>query len=432
LRSIVNVEIENFQAHEYLNLDFSQYTGITGPSNKGKTAIVRAINWCLYNNPSGSDFITKSKDKCRVKVTFSDGLSIVRTKGSKVNSYDIYPVDGLEQIHLEGFGVGPVDEVLRAHGMFEIDFFGERQSLNICKQLSQPFFLGESPTTKALMIGKLGKTDVIDLSIKNTASSIRERKSQAKEYKAELKEVKSDLSKLKGLSTMEKALDYADKRLEKIEYIDSKIKNISSISTKIKSYSDKQLELEEIVLRELATEQSLELIEKAIEINTTLVAVKKTLLALDQYGNKLAELKKTADICSAEELDKLIENIDKIIELTSNINSIKTNMSKIKMLQSKKTELESLPDSNAINDIIDSMERGIDSLESISRIRKVNDKYKTYTQRKQKGETVINGLTGEYEQAKKEYAKSLVEAKTCPVCMSAMTEDSVKNIEEYI
>ena len=127
MRSIVSVEIENFQAHENLTVNFSNYTGITGPSNKGKTAIVRAINWCLYNNPSGSDFITKGKTKCRVTVTFSDGLVITRTKGSSVNSYDIIPV-GEDIIHMEGFGVGPVDEVVKAHGMHEIDCFGERQS----------------------------------------------------------------------------------------------------------------------------------------------------------------------------------------------------------------------------------------------------------------------------------------------------------------
>lgn len=432
MKSIINVEIENFQAHEHLSIDFSQYTGITGPSNRGKTAIIRAINWCLYNTPSGSEFITKGKDKCIVKVTFSDGLVIVRTKGSKVNSYDIYSPNETDQIHLEGFGVGPVDEVLRAHGMFEIDFFGEKQSLNVCKQLSQPFFLGESPTTKAVMIGKLGKTDIIDLSIKNTASSIREKKAKSKEYKAELKEVKAELSELKGLSTMEKALDYADKRLEKIEYIDSKIKNISSISEKIKSYSDKSIELQEIVSREIATEQSLELIEKAVEINSVLVSIKKTLLTLDQYRTKLAELKKTIDVCSADELDELIGSIDNIIELTSNINTMRSNISKIKMLMDKKAEIEALPSNNEINEIINSMEFGIDSLESISKIRKVNDKYKAYTQRKQKGEQVIASLNKDYEQAKAEYTDSLIEAKTCPVCMSVMTEDNVKDIEQYI
>ena len=432
MRSIVNVEIENFQAHENLTVDFSHYTGITGPSNKGKTAIVRAINWCLYNNPSGSSFITKGKTKCKVTVTFSDGLMISRTKGASVNSYDIYPTDGLEPIHLEGFGVGPIDEVLKAHGMYEIDFFGERQSLNICKQLSQPFFLGESPTTKALMIGKLGKTDVIDLSIKNTASDIRSRKAQAKEYKAELKEVKSELSELKGLATMEKALDYADKRLEKIEYIDAKIKNITSITSKIKSYSDKEEELKEIVSGELPVEESIELIEKAMEINSTLVTVKKTLSTLEQYQNKLSELKATVDVCTTDDVDKLIIMIDEMLELSSNITNIKMKLSKIKSLEQKKAEFEALPSNDILNDVISSIQQGIDSLESLSNIKKVNDKYKTYMQRKEKGTRIIKDLNDSYNEAKEEYKDSLIEAKMCPVCMSTMTEENIKNIEEYI
>lgn len=431
MRSIVSVEIENFQAHENLTVNFSNYTGITGPSNKGKTAIVRAINWCLYNNPSGSDFITKGKTKCRVTVTFSDGLAITRTKGSNVNSYDIIPV-GEDIIHMEGFGVGPVDEVVKAHGMHEIDFFGERQSLNICKQLSQPFFLGESPTTKALMIGKLGKTDIIDLSIKNTASDIRSKKAQAKEYKAELKEVKSELSELKGLATMEKALDYADKRLEKIEYIDAKIKNISSITGKIKAYSDKKEELESIVNDEVMAEESIELIERAMEINSTLVTAKKMLLTLDQYQSKLAELQSTVDMCTTDDIDKLIEMIDQIIDLTSNINAIKVKVAKIRALEEKKAELESLPDNELLNEIIEDMQRGIDSLDSLSKIKKVNDKYKASLERKEKGEVIIARLNNDYANAKREYKDGLIEAKMCPVCMSAMTEESIKNIEDCI
>ena len=431
MRSIVSVEIENFQAHEDLTVEFSNYTGITGPSNKGKTAIVRAINWCLYNSPSGSDFITKGKNKCRVKVIFSDGLEIIRTKGSSINSYDIVPVDG-DMVHMEGFGLGPVDEVVKAHGMHEIDFFGERQSLNICKQLSQPFFLGESPTTKALMIGKLGKTDVIDLSIKNTASDIRSKKAQAKEYKAELKEVKSELSELKGLSTMEKALDFADKKLEKIEYIDSKIKNISSITSKIKVYSDKKEELSEMVIGELATEESIEIIERAIEINATLVDVKRKINTLEQYRSKLAELKETVNTCSLDDLDDLIEIIDGTIELTSNINAIRARLSKIKTLEKKKEEFESLPNEEVINSVIDSMQQGINSLESLSKIKKVNDKYKLSLQRKDKGEAIIAKLNKQYSEATTEYKDSLIKAKMCPVCMSAMTEESMRNIEDCI
>ena len=93
---------------------------------------------------------------------------------------------------------------------------------------------------------------------------------------------------------------------------------------------------------------------------------------------------------------------------------------------------DSITNEEVINSVIDSMQQGINSLESLSKIKKVNDKYKLSLQRKDKGEAIIAKLNKQYSEATTEYKDSLIKAKMCPVCMSAMTEESMRNIEDCI
>lgn len=59
---IKSIEIENFQSHKYSKLDFSERLNvIVGPSDNGKSAIIRALKWVLFNEPKGTDFITFEK-----------------------------------------------------------------------------------------------------------------------------------------------------------------------------------------------------------------------------------------------------------------------------------------------------------------------------------------------------------------------------------
>jgi exonuclease SbcC len=85
---IDKVTIQNFQAHERLvvNLD-PHITTITGPSDTGKSSIIRALRWVALNKPRGDSFIRHGAKWARVKVTV-DGEVVQRRRGSK-NLYKI-------------------------------------------------------------------------------------------------------------------------------------------------------------------------------------------------------------------------------------------------------------------------------------------------------------------------------------------------------
>ena len=54
---LIQLVIENFQSHEKTALEFcSGINTIVGSSNSGKSAILRALYWVVYNKPGGFGF----------------------------------------------------------------------------------------------------------------------------------------------------------------------------------------------------------------------------------------------------------------------------------------------------------------------------------------------------------------------------------------
>lgn len=421
-KSISKIIIENFQIHESLTLEFSNFTGIIGGSDRGKSAIVRAICWCLYNYPSGSNFITQGKNKCMVIVMFDDGTTITRIKGTSVNSYDIFipSKNNSEEVslHLEGFGVGPVDEVLNAHGMKMVDYFGDRQSLNVCEQLSQPFFLGESPTTKALILGRLANTEVIDLSIKNTSSDIRSAKASMKEYKEKLKDIKGSLGELKGLNLMEKAIDYSSTRLDKIKLLELKVRNIEIASNKITTLKDKKDGLQLLVDGEDSINDAMSLIS---DIENQIIKLNKIIKIYSDLKESLfryESLKSITDNICVEDIQAEIDSLNNIITSSKTLTTIINLNKRIKLLSSNLIELKKLGEITDVHETIDSLNNAINMISVLKNITSVNNKLNESNKRKSTGDKVITDLINKRDTALDNYKNSLLESGTCPLCMS--------------
>lgn len=82
--------IRNFQCHADTTLEFSDgFNIITGSSDNGKSAVVRALNWVINNRPTGFSF---QKEGCSgntsVELTLKEG-TVTRTRGSKDNFYKL-------------------------------------------------------------------------------------------------------------------------------------------------------------------------------------------------------------------------------------------------------------------------------------------------------------------------------------------------------
>jgi DNA repair exonuclease SbcCD ATPase subunit len=74
MKYIKRLILENFQSHKYSEVDFAAGLNvIVGPSDTGKSAVIRALKWVLYNEPSGDFFIREGETNCSVTIHISDG-----------------------------------------------------------------------------------------------------------------------------------------------------------------------------------------------------------------------------------------------------------------------------------------------------------------------------------------------------------------------
>lgn len=103
--TIKRIRIENFQSHKDTELSFSDGLNvIVGPSDQGKSAIIRAIKWVLYNEPRGTDFIRQGTNSARVTLELSNGYVITRERAPNKNRYTLKDPDGNVSV-FEGFGM---------------------------------------------------------------------------------------------------------------------------------------------------------------------------------------------------------------------------------------------------------------------------------------------------------------------------------------
>ena len=449
LKKITKAIFNNFQGHKYSEVNFTDFVGIIGATGKGKSAIMRGIEWCLYNTPSGTSFIRKGFDisydeddnevlkekpmkTCFVKIFFSDNTTIKRCRGPKENYYDLTTAED-EIIHLEAFGVGSVPEVVSFHGMREVDLFGQKQSLSICKQLSLPFFLAESAITKAVMVGKLANTDVVDLAIKNNATDIREKKATEKRIKKELTENKDKLKLLKNLSKMERAINSAKTNYEKMNELQLKLTRIDLARTRIITLSTQKELLSIIVARHGEIVELMTIIDEISALQSQLTQMTRITRQLNINIEKNKSLKEMINGIDLDEVNDVIREADVMLDTIHKVSAISSVNKKLVREIAKASDLKKYDiDVSEIDKTIDQLNVCQQTLVDIRRIKSVEERYSNQLDRRNKGERITLELRGKYDASFNTYKKALIDNKTCPTCMSEITEDKIENLKDII
>lgn len=186
-RLIQRVLIENFQSHARSELTFGPgLNAILGPSDNGKSAVLRAIRWALYSEPRGTEFVRFGARECRVTVTMSDGVEIVRElllnkSGTSGRNRYLLRRPGAEEQVFEGFGTEVPLEIVKAHGMPPIILDKDKRvMLNLGSQLESPFLLAETGSLRARAVGRLLGVHVVDAADRGAQRDLKERKREAK------------------------------------------------------------------------------------------------------------------------------------------------------------------------------------------------------------------------------------------------------------
>lgn len=165
--SLFSLTIENFQSHEKTRLKLHQgINALVGDSDCGKSAVMRALLWCITNAPQGVAHVSNwaknkkgdIKERCEVCVSASGGV-VTRTRSKDENGYTLD----------DGGSDARKFSALRTDVPAEVADALNIGPVNIQRQLDPPFLISATPGEAARYINSLVDLQVIDeaLSIVN-------------------------------------------------------------------------------------------------------------------------------------------------------------------------------------------------------------------------------------------------------------------------
>ncbi|MDP2661239.1 MAG: ATP-binding protein, partial [Dehalococcoidia bacterium] len=215
MRYITEVRIQNFQSHAGTRIKFHPgLNAITGPSDSGKSTILRAIRWVAWNQSPDGDWVRQGTTYASVGLVISDGTQITRERKGKRNFY-VIERPGHEPLELADFGLQVPLEVLEAHGMQPIHFDSNRPSLlNLATQLEPPFFITDPAPQRARIVGRLAGVHVADRAIQLTNGDLQAISRETKAQKDELARLEQQLQLYADIDTQEQCLARAEAALE--------------------------------------------------------------------------------------------------------------------------------------------------------------------------------------------------------------------------
>lgn len=237
--------IENFQSHEYTEINFVPGLNVfVGPSDSGKSSILRALRWVLFNQPRGIDFIRTGATKCQVRLILDDETEIIRLRGKSVNRY-ILRANGEEEIY-ESFGQGPHPMILQAHQMIPLAWDQKETLLQFGSQLEGPFLLSESGGSKAKLIGRISGAHWIDLALKEATRERNQVLSEMRQVEKQKESIVERLESYHDVPQLEEAVKRAFEIYQHIQAIKQKLERLAILSKQlqtIRSEQEKQKEL---------------------------------------------------------------------------------------------------------------------------------------------------------------------------------------------
>jgi exonuclease SbcC len=191
------LEIKNFQSHLNTILEFAPgLNAIIGASDSGKSAIIRALRWAVWNKPLGEEFVSwLGNGETQARLIF-EGADIVRSQLKGVNAYY------LNDEELKAFGASVPEEIAQA---LNID------KINLQQQHARPFLLDDTSGEVARHFNRIAHLDSIDTSLKNLQKGHRSVKQAIQSGKEHLLALQTQLVEYKNLEILETEVVAAEK-----------------------------------------------------------------------------------------------------------------------------------------------------------------------------------------------------------------------------
>lgn len=310
---IKQIQLENFQAHKKTTLNLHPGVNvIAGSSNSGKSSILRALNWTVYNRPSGDAFVShwardaKGNQNADTAVTLVMDKCTIERRKSKATG-NTYSVDGKV---LEAIGLDVPEEVSTAINFSEV---------NTQRQHDAPFLLSESPGEVARFFNRIVHFDAIDKYMSLLESKKRKTKADGEHAKEQLERLTKELDKYDWIGRAEEILtrltvldeEYAQ-HLVKLDALANSIVQYNDYSEKLPAYSSILSRSKKLIASIEEISSKLEVASRDTQLHTETVRA---------YKQHLQTSESEVNLAYAE---KLIKKIDRLQPLLTDFQHQKT------------------------------------------------------------------------------------------------------------
>lgn len=364
---ISEITIQNFQSHSYTTLQPAEpgkLTVIVGPSDSGKTAIIRALRWLTYNTPSGTDFIKIGSNQAKVSVTMDTGHTVIRQRSrGGINRYIVDVTDGPEQV-LEGFGSIVPLEVQQITGISPIEIGDMTLNLNLAEQLDGPF-LGKtiSAPARAKVLGKLAGTEEIDYAARLLQTDLYRCRQDEKRLVTEIESLTAQIEDYDYLERLKETIDIAKAKWEEINEKFKLVQVLSELKAQRQQWASKKEEQQKIL-------NSLAFINTASQtLQNAEIALSKYTALLDLHNQLQSQQQKL------QAAKHVLENTARMPQAEMQLTQAELQATTIKKLRTASENKEKwLADLEAVEDILRKTNRLAEATEVIgSLIMKIAD-----------------------------------------------------------
>ena len=169
------LEVLNFQSIAHARLPIRDFTAIIGPSNRGKSAVIRALRAILYSELHPS-FIRHGAKECTLRLHFDDktphNLKTVEfTKGPAKNVYTLTFKDGTTKAYPKAGNSTP-DELQELGFTLLTTERDDSFNLNFQGQLEPLFLVAETPTTLTSFMNKVFQIEQYERALRNMSTDL--------------------------------------------------------------------------------------------------------------------------------------------------------------------------------------------------------------------------------------------------------------------
>lgn len=326
-----SLKINNFESHRNTVLEFAPgVNAIIGASDSGKSGILKALYWAIFNRPTGSSFVPKKGTKSRrkdnnftnVEIKIDDA-TILRSRNQKENLYTIIPNDlSQKQIKFKAFGAGVPEEI---SSLFNIS------DINIQKQFDAPFLLSSTAGEVGRQLNKAVKLDIIDVAQTNINRILKEEQNLLKSEETMVLQKQEDLKQYEWLPEAEAIIKHLEMTSSQISTTKIAISDLSAVISSLDTI-EANLEKAGLILQYDARTNELIVLDKDIETATdTYNALSNIVTIIDDNEKQIIELSK---------LTKADKQINKLIKVQENWDKINNDHKKLSLILYNVSESE--------------------------------------------------------------------------------------------